>query len=187
VIQILPFDTIFSKRFVCNIFGHVDCRSFLGTSGFSWLSTFWFIGRFVSLGSDLSKRKGLFVKFLDSIGCKHTFGVHMENMWSIKLTINHSISCNFLHHFLLRRVTITLTYKSSFFDFGMGCALGIVWTFVSLGLSSVWSAFFSNHVSVFSKETVEEWPATITAFIHVVACHHELGWKLWHIFTVFES
>jgi hypothetical protein len=111
----------------------------------------------------------------------------MEDMWGIELSINHTVSNNLLHHFLFRSVTVALSDKSSFFNFRMWSTFGIVGAFVSLGLSLVWSAFFGNQVTVFSKETVEEWPSTITTFVHIVACHHELWREHWHVFTIFES
>lgn len=69
----------------------------------------------------------------------------------------------------------------------MRCAFSVVRAFVSLGLSLVWSAFFCNQVAVFSEETMEEWPSTITTFIHIVTSHHKLRRKHWHIFSIFES
>ena len=54
----------------------------------------------------------------------------------------------------------------------------VVCTAFTFSSCSVRSAFLGHESSILSKESMENGPATVTAFIHVVALHHELGWQL---------
>lgn len=99
----------------------------------------------------------------------------MENVRCLELSIDDTVSHKFFHHLFLSRVTITLSYEIGVVDFGMRLTFRIVFTSVTLCFGHVWGTVISNKVSILSKESMEEWPTTITTFIHVVTCH-ELLW-----------
>lgn len=60
----------------------------------------------------------------------------------------------------------------------------VVWAAFAFSSCSVRSAFLGHESSILGKESMENGPAAVTTFIHVVALHHELGWQLWLIAQV---
>lgn len=60
----------------------------------------------------------------------------------------------------------------------------VTWATSSLCSSCVRCALLSHESSIFCKKTVEDGPASIAAFIHIVALHHELRRELWLVAEV---
>lgn len=115
------------------------------------------------------------VESFDTSRGEYTFLIEGEDSWCLHFAIDGAISNNFLHHLLLSGVTVTFTNEVGILDLGVSLALLVVRAFVSLGLTNVWSAVLGNKIAIFSKETVEERPATVTALVHIVASHEVLG------------
>jgi len=107
-------------------------------------------------------------------------------MRGLKLTIDDTISNNFLHYFLLTGISISFTNEFCLLDLWMWSTTLVVCASISLGLSFVWSAFLSYEISILSHETMEEWPSTITSFVHVITSHEILWWKCWHTLSIFQ-
>ena len=68
----------------------------------------------------------------------------------------------------------------------MWFTLLIIGASVSLSLSEVRRAVFSDQMAVFGEEAVEEGPAAIAAFIHVITRHQILSRKLWHFLAILD-
>jgi len=68
----------------------------------------------------------------------------------------------------------------------MSFTVGVVATGVTFSLSLVWSTVFCDEIAVFSKETMEVWPSSITTFVHIVACHQILRREKGHVFSIFD-
>lgn len=113
-------------------------------------------------------------QLLDSAFRQDAGPVHVENAWSLELSVDDSVANDLLHHFPLGGVSITSTHEVGVLNLGKLWALLVVGAAVSLGYSLVRSALFSYEVPVLAEVTVEEWPSSIAAFVQVVACHQEL-------------
>jgi len=145
-----------------------------------------FILLFFFIGPSLCKTMELLMQLLDAIRGQNTLSVHTEDVRSLKLAIDDTVSHNFLHHFLLRRVTVAFANEISALDLSEGLAFRVVAALVALSYSFIRSAFFGDEMALLTKVSMEEWPASITTFVHIVASHEELWWKKRHLFTVFE-
>ena len=62
----------------------------------------------------------------------------------------------------------------------------VVGALVALSFADIRSTFLRDQVTILGEETMEEWPATVATFVHVVASHEVLGGKLRHFLTIFN-
>jgi len=152
VVEILPRDTVVLKGLIRD--------------------TVWFI--FFS-GLGLGKLQNVIVQLFDSISSHNTISVHTENVWAVELTINWTVSNEVSHDLLLRSITITFTDEVGALYLGVWLTLRIVAARVTFGLSLVWGALFGDEISIFSEETMEVWPSSVTTLVHIVT-HHEVLW-----------
>jgi len=117
---------------------------------------------------------------------KNSILVEWEHGRYIELTIHDSSVKNFLHHFLLTGFTVCSANEVTLFDFGLSGAVLILTALNTLGFALVWCTLLGNHVAILSHVPVEERPASVTAFVHVVALHQILCRKLRSFFTIFQ-
>lgn len=115
-----------------------------------------------------------------------TLLVEREDSWDVELSIDNTVSKHFLHHFLLTGFTIGTSNEVALFDIRDWLAFVIGAARLTLGFSQVWGTFLVNEVTILTKETVEEGPATITTLVHVVALHEVLGRECWNIYSIFQ-
>ena len=113
-----------------------------------------------------------------------TLLIEREDSWDIEFSVNNTVSKNLLHHFLLAGLSVSTTNEVTLLNSTYWFALRVLSTLLSLGLTEVWGTSLINHMSVFSKISMEERPTTITTLIHVVACHKILRGEDWEILTI---
>jgi hypothetical protein len=96
-------------------------------------------------------------------------------MWAVKLTIYWTVSNEVSHDFLLRSVTIAFTDEVGAINLGVWFTFSIVAARVTFGSALVWGALFGDEISIFTEETMEVWPSSVTTLVHIVT-HHEVLW-----------
>ena len=128
----------------------------------------------------------LFVNVNKAFFAENTFLVNTEHARCLEVSIDWSISEDFLHHFFLGRVSPATANEIRFFDLGNWFALLIILAIVTLGLVNVRSTVLADQVAVLRHENVEVWPSAVASFIHIIASHQHLRRQHWRLLTVLE-
>lgn len=106
---------------------------------------------------------------------QNTLLVERKDARHIKLSINNSSVKNFLHHLLFTGLAIGSSNEVGLFNFCLGRAVLVSAACHSFGSGQVWSAFFISQVTILGQISMEEGPAAVATFIHVVALHQILS------------
>jgi len=115
-----------------------------------------------------------------------SFLVEREHFRDVKFTVNNSVSKDLFHHSFLWGFAVSSTNKIAIMNSWQWRTIFISTALDSLCLSKIWWTLLRDHMSILSKVPVEERPATVTAFVHVVAGHEVLGWMFWNIGTILK-
>jgi len=115
--------------------------------------------------------KHFLVKLFHAINGHDTTFVHGEGMRTVQLTVDWAVPHYLFHHFFLCSISITFSDEVGALNLRMWFALGVIIAVVSFGLSLVRSTVIGDHVTVFTEESMEVWPSSITALVHIVAHH----------------
>jgi hypothetical protein len=113
-----------------------------------------------------------------------TLLIEREDSWDIEFSVNDTVSKNLLHHFLLTGLSVSTTNEVTLLNSTYWFALRVLSTLLSFSLTEVWGTSLINQMSVFSQISMEERPSTITALIHIIACHKILRREDWDILAI---
>jgi len=128
----------------------------------------------------------LSVKIFDTRGSEDTLLIKRENSRSLHLSVNGTVSNDLFHHFLFCAITVAFSNEIGVLDFRMWLTMFIVGAFITLGLTNIWCTILCHHIAILLHKSMEEWPATIATFIHIIAGHEVLGRELWHFLSILD-
>ena len=175
VVEILPWNSVVFESFV----SHWSLLSFSSL----WfiivcflINTEFFIDVSYFSGFDLGQVQNVVMKLFYSLCSQYSFCVSMENVRSLQLSVNNTISSNFFHYLLFTCVTVSFADERGLGDFGVRLALFVVSARIALCFSEIRSALICDHVAVLAEEPMEERPSTVASFVHIVASHQVL-WR----------
>jgi hypothetical protein len=115
------------------------------------------------------------VENLESIGCDQTLVIRSKDIWCLEFSVENTIPQDFLHHLLLRGLSISTTNVVGSGDLGNWFAIFKLRALNSKCLSLIWGTGLSNNVSILCKVGVHVWPTSLAALSQVVAVKKELG------------
>ena len=109
MVKVLPGDSIIGKRLVCK----ADVLLLEANLQFS-------------LGIGLGQAQDLSVQLLEALLGEDSTLIHAENMRSLQLTVDNTVSHDFLHHLLLRAISVSLTHEVGVLNLGVRSTLRVV-------------------------------------------------------------
>ena len=110
------------------------------------------------------------------LGLHHDAGaVHLEVRVDLELSRQRAVHEHFFLDVEGADLVIVAANVVRFSDLRVPRALGILSTAVAFGFLSVWCAILANKMTVLSEEAVENGPAAVASFIHIITLHEKLG------------